>query len=89
MPNSIIEERRKELKISRKTKLNFCDDLLRETIRKNGFSQRKLAPLLGMTDKTFSKKMNGYFDWKLSEIQQLQTILKDLDVNLIFNIKKV
>lgn len=32
--------------------------------------------------------MNGYFDWKLSEIQQLQTILKGLDVNLIFNIKK-
>lgn len=38
-----------------KTKLNFRDDLLREAIRKSGFSQRKLAPLLGMTDKTFSK----------------------------------
>lgn len=69
--------------------LIFRADLLREEIRKNKLSQHKVSKILGVSEKTFSKKMNGYVDWKLLEIQQLQKTLKELDVNLIFNLEKV
>lgn len=68
--------------------LNFRADLLREEFRKNKLSQHKVALKMGLSDKTFTSKMNGYTDWKLSEIQQLQKLLVDLDVNQVFNLQK-
>lgn len=68
-------------------KLSFRADLLREVIRKNRLSQHKVAMALNLTDKTFSKKMNGISDWKLGEIQCMQTLLAGLDIKLVFNLK--
>lgn len=69
-------------------KLNFRADLLREAIRSNGLSQKKLSEKLGLNDKTISQKMNGVTQWTLSEIQQISSILKGLDVNTVFCLKK-
>ena len=69
-------------------KLNFRADLLREAIRSNGLSQKKLSEKLGLNDKTISQKMNGVTQWTLSEIQQISGILKGLDVNTVFCLKK-
>ncbi|MEF2919619.1 MAG: hypothetical protein U0O22_04020 [Acutalibacteraceae bacterium] len=69
--------------------LTFSSDLLREEIRKAKLSQYKIAKALNITDKTFSKKMNGDSDWTLREIQQIQAILKDIDICLVFGLKKV
>lgn len=64
-------------------KLNFRADLLREAIRSNGLSEK-----LGLNDKTISQKMNGVTQWTLSEIQQISGILKGLDVNTVFCLKR-
>ena len=69
--------------------LTFRSDLLREEIRKAKLTQHNIAEALNITDKTFSKKMNGDSDWTLREIQQIQAILKDMDVCLVFGLKKV
>lgn len=69
-------------------KLNFRADLLREAIRSNGLSQKKLSEKLGLNDKTISQKMNGVTQWTLSEIQQISSMLKGLDVNTVFCLKK-
>lgn len=69
--------------------LNFRVDLLREAIRSNGLSQHKIAKKIKITDKAFSNKMNGITDWKLCEIQQIQELIKNLDVCEIFKLKKV
>lgn len=71
------------------SKLNFRADLLRESIRENGLSQRKLSVMMNLNDKTISQKMNGVTQWTLAEIQQMQKILKGLDVNKVFCLKKV
>ena len=69
--------------------LTFRSDLLREEIRKAKLTQHDIAKALKITDKTFSKKMNGDSDWTLREIQQIQAILKDIDIGLVFGLKKV
>ncbi len=71
------------------TKLNFRADLLREIIRRNNLSQHKIAAIMGITDKSFTAKMNGYSDWKLSEIQKMQNAIPNFDVNKVFNLRKV
>lgn len=68
--------------------INFRADLLRELIRTNGVSQRKLATAMNLTPKTFSNKMNGKAQWTLSEIQRMSTILTGLDVNVVFFLEK-
>ncbi len=69
--------------------LIFRADLLREAIRNAKSSQHKMATIIGITDKSFTAKMNGYSDWKLLEIQKIQSAIPNLDVNQIFNLKKV
>ena len=68
--------------------INFRADILRELIRSNGISQRKLATAMNLTPKTVSNKMNGKVQWTLSEIQRMSTILAGLDVNVVFCLKK-
>lgn len=70
-------------------KMLFRADLLREAIRNAKSSQHKMAAIIGITDKSFTAKMNGYSDWKLSEIQKLQNAIPNLDVNQVFNLKRV
>lgn len=69
--------------------LIFRADLLRQAIRGVKSSQHKMAAIIGVTDNCFSAKMNGLSEWKLSEIQKLQRAIPNLDVNQIFNLKKV
>lgn len=66
--------------------LNFRADFLREEIRKNKLSQRKLAKLLGISEKALSQRMNGIREWKLSEIQSLKAIMPDMNTTEIFHI---
>lgn len=54
----------------------FCNSLLRGKIAEQGTSQRKLAQKIGLNEKTFSEKMNGKYDWSLSEVQQICKLLK-------------
>ena len=70
-------------------KLTFRADLLREALRRNGLSQSKVANLLGLNQKTVSKKMNGYTDWTLREIQNLQDLLPDINIAEVFKLKRV
>ena len=64
--------------------LNFRADLIRESIRRNGLSQNKLADKLGINPKTFSFKMNGIYQWTLEELQSLKKNLPDLDAKEVF-----
>ena len=64
--------------------LHFRADLVRESIRNNGLSQNKLADKLGVTPKTFSRKMNGLCEWTLKELQCLKKYLPDLDAKEVF-----
>lgn len=58
-------------------------DELKGVIAKNNLSQRKVAKIMGMTDKTFYSKMKkGVFD--SDEIEQLITILNIEDPISIF-----
>ena len=68
------------------SQLIFRADLLRERIRECGLSQRRVAEKMSISEKTFSLKMNGVYDWTLSEVQQLSRILTPLDSVTIFNI---
>lgn len=70
--------------IKKANELPFRSDLLREGIRSAGLSQRKLADMIGIDEKTFSQKMNGESDWKLSEIKHLQRLLPNVDIYEIF-----
>lgn len=67
--------------------LTFRADLLREEMRKAKLSQNKVAGLMGISTKTMSSKMNGYNDWNLKEIQELQNILPDMGICTVFNLK--
>ena len=49
---------------------------LKGAIASCGYTQRQLAELLGITNHTFSNKINGNVDFKLSEIEQMRDILK-------------
>ena len=66
--------------------LRFEAGLLREEIRKSGLSQRKLSKKLGLSEKSFSHKMNGLHEWKLSEIQAMKQIMPDMNISEIFHI---
>jgi len=70
----------------RKSLLNFEAGILREEIRSSGLSQRKLSKKLGLCEKSFSQRMNGIREWKLSEIQSLKAIMPDINITEIFHI---
>lgn len=66
--------------------LNFRADLLRETIRRNKLSQRRLCKLLDISEKALSQRMNGTYEWKLSELQAMKRLMPDMDIKEIFHI---
>ena len=50
-------------------------DLLEEAIQASGFKKSYLAEQLNISNRTFSYKLNGTYDWKLSEVRTLSNIL--------------
>lgn len=60
--------------------------LLKDTLHKNGFIQKTLAPLLPISVTSLNYKINGKREFKSSEIKQLQHLLKlsDEQRDLIF-----
>ena len=49
--------------------------LLEEVIKESGFKKSYLAEQLNISKRTLSYKLNGTYDWKLSEVIALSGIL--------------
>lgn len=49
--------------------------LLEEVIKTSGFKKSYLAEQLNISKRTLSYKLNGTYDWKLSEVIALSNIL--------------
>lgn len=64
----------------------FCKNLLRSKIAFYATSQRKLAQKMGLSEKAFSEKMQGKYDWSLTEVQKICRLLKINSANEIKSI---
>lgn len=62
---------------------------LKSLIVKNGFTQKELAKLLGISSVSFNKKLNNVVEFKASEVQKLCNVLNIASFNEIFLLKKV
>lgn len=45
-------------------------------LARNGITRKKLCNMLGISDVCLRSKLNGCYDWKLSEILQIMEITK-------------
>ena len=50
----------------------------------NGYTQKKLAILLGLSYQSLNKKIHNKVEFRASEILKLATILKILDTQSVF-----
>ena len=51
-------------------------ELLQEKIKRSGYSQFEVAELIGISETSFSLKLNGKSEFKVSEADKLCNILK-------------
>lgn len=67
-------------------KLYFEQWRLKKQIARHGLTRKKLAGMMGLTGQTFSKKMQGIVEWRLSDIQKLKEYLPNANIAEIFHI---
>ena len=67
----------------------FDKNLLKSELVYHGLTFQLLADNLGIAKSTVSKKVNGYSEWTLSEIQKIGKILGSEKIVEIFFNKKV
>ena len=65
----------------------FKANLLKSVMAIRSMTQRKLAKVLGLSEKALSKKMTGKVDWKLSEVQTICDVLGIDDPRFCFFVK--
>lgn len=57
---------------------------LRGALAEKGFTREAMAKALGMSDRTFRKKLAGDNDWKLSEMYRMMQLLDNYDSDALF-----
>ncbi len=67
----------------------FNKNLLKSELVLNGITLGDLAKLLKLTKSTISKKVNGFSEWTLSEIQTIGKTIGDDKIEKIFFADKV